>query len=773
VQIYFDMRCLQDPLYARRGIGYHSAGILRHARNRFPKAELVGIVDESLAELHEERRDLVDRMQHRRSPIPNGDVDVFVQLSPMTHDPSVMAPLLGRTRVLTATVIYDFIQLAEPDRYLPTPGKHRAFVNRLAWLKLYDLYCPISEFSGRELQDILGVRQAAIHVTGACVRDVFTDFNSSRDNLAGPECSFGPGEYFLFVGGEDSRKNAECVVKAHAEFVRRTNTKIGLVAVGGYSNRSREDLVRLFRSHGGGPGGLEFARAVSDEELASLYHHAVATACPSRIEGFSLPVAEAIACGCPVLASNCASQKELIRQDDALFEPDDYQRLSRLMESVAKGKGTRENLYGRQEEIARRFSEEKVAERFWEPIVAAWKDRTRRQPYRVRSGKPRLAFLTPYPPDRSGVAEYSAESFRSLARYAEIDVFTDAKTGGADTAVRQFCQLSEFPYVVDGYDRVISIVGNSHFHTRIIEYHCRYGGACVEHDNRLAELYAWWRGPEAFAEMASRSLRRPVTIEESCSWLANPGQLPCLFFDEILAKAEPLIVHSRGIQRNLKERYGFKAAYLPFCCHRQFADTDLSEGARAGARMRLGLPGDRITMITLGIAAPVKGSTECIWALEQLLAWGIKAELHFVGPSDQEHRQPLIDLCRRLKLEDHVHFSDDWVSDQTYRDFLVAADYAIQLRTHGFGGLSGAVMDCISAGLPTVVNEDLAHAVEAPGYVLSVPDNLSPTLIAEQLCNAIGSDLHRRRVRPERKEYLSVHNFEEYAPRMMEVLGLA
>jgi glycosyltransferase involved in cell wall biosynthesis len=754
-------------------VGYHSAGILRYAKDFFPHAEVVGIVDESLERLDEERRELIDKQQCCRYPVPSRDTDVFVQLSPMTHDPSVMAPLLGRSGVVTCSVVYDFIPLADPDQYLPSPELHRAFLNRLAWLKLYDRFCPISEYSGRELGKLLGVGRHTIHVTGACVRDTFMEFHPEDHEQATPACRWLPRNYFLFVGGGHPRKNADVVVRAHANLARRSGSDVGLVIVGHYEKQSEEQLHWLFRHVAQRGSQIEFVQGISDTQLGILYHHALATICPSRIEGFSLPVVEALACGCPVIASNCAAQAELMPDEAALFDPDDCQRLSQLMGSMLDGAICREALLAQQEPVVPRFGERRVAAEFWGTVRSAWKRRSPTRRTVVGGQKPRLAFLTPYPPDRSGVAEYTAHSFRSLAMHAEIDVFTDAKIEKPDPSVRQFQPLSELPYLVNDYDRVVSVVGNSQFHTRIIDYHCRYGGACVEHDNRLAELYAWWRGPQAFAEMASRSLRRPVSVEESQSWLANPGRLPSVFFDEIIPMADPLIVHSRGIQQNLMRQYGAPAQYLPFCCYNHFPREELSDEARAAARKRLGLSPDRVVIVSFGIVAAVKGAEECVWAIEQLHAWNIKADLHFVGAVDEGFQKQLSRLSHRLGVNDHVHLSDDWIPDQTYRDFVVAADYAIQLRTHGFGGLSGAVLDCISAGLATVVNQDLAHAMNAPEYVLRVPDHLSPVLIAEQIATGVESGLHRRRMRPQREEYLREYNFENYAAGMMQVLGLS
>jgi hypothetical protein len=57
---------------------------------------------------------------------------------------------------------------------------------------------------------------------------------------------------------------------------------------------------------------------------------------------------------------------------------------------------------------------------------------------------------------------------------------------------------------------------------------------------------------------------------------------------------------------------------------------------------------------------------------------------------------------------------------------------AVQLRTYGLGGLSGALLDCAAGGLPSATNESLlAAAIGVPDYVRSIADAVSPLLLAE------------------------------------------
>jgi glycosyltransferase involved in cell wall biosynthesis len=327
------------------------------------------------------------------------------------------------------------------------------------------------------------------------------------------------------------------------------------------------------------------------------------------------------------------------------------------------------------------------------------------------------------------------------------------------------------PYLSGRYDRVVSVVGNSHFHFHIVDLLVQIGGACIEHDNRLLDFYNAKVGIDRTARMATNATGREVSTREIGNWLAQPQSLPTLFLDDILAASSPMIVHSRQLQANIEKLYGKRPEYLPYCNYREVAEDMLAPAAGIAARRRLGLTENVIVIASFGFISATKAPFECIWALDQLRAWGLDAQLHFVGAFSPLSER-LRDLAKQLDLEDQVRFMSDWVTEEVYQDYLAAADFGIQLRTHFYGGLSGSLLDCIAAGLPTVANADLAEALEGPEYILRVPDHLSPLLIAETIADAHAAGLHHNRLTESRREYLKAHSFDQYAIELMNILGL-
>jgi glycosyltransferase involved in cell wall biosynthesis len=767
MDLYVDVSCLQDPEYAFRGIGHHSAALLRHARGGLgPDVRIVGLVTPELPALDPAHRALLDETRAARTPRLSGRPALFVQPSPMTHPQWRLAPLLGRADLLTCAVVYDFIPLDRPG-YLPTPAARRGYIANLAWLKQYDLFAPISAFSATRLGETLGVAGERVRVTGACVRDTFAGPDGGALARRTPPCRFASERYAVTVGGDDPRKNTELIVRAHA----RLGGTAGLVIVGRLTADFRDAFRRAAADAGGDPDRLEFVEGIDDAGLAALYRHAAVAVSASRIEGFSLPLVEAVTVGCPALASRIDAHRELLG-DGALFDADDPSDLARRLADVLDTPGRRAELLDAQRPLAARYGEAAVAGRFWAHARAGLGRRQSPAVVRRGSGRPRIAFLTPFPPDRTGVADYTARSIAAIGADADVDVYTPGVRPDGHPRVRRFEPLSERPYVSGEYDRVVAVLGNSDHHARILEYHRRYGGPCIAHDDRMAELYAVHLGPRRFADMAERCLGRPVSVEESQSWIRHPETLPTPFYDDILPHGDPLLVHSRPLRAHLARLYGREVAHLPFCHTRTVDPRDLTPGRRAEARRRLGLPAGDVIVATFGSVGPATGPLECVWALEFLRAWGVPARLVYVGDAGACAAR-LRALAESLGLADHVVTTAGRPGRRDYDDYLLAADLGLQLRGPGSGGPSGALMDCIGVGLPTVANDAPAAAVDAPDYVALVPDQFSPLLIAERLHEWYQSGRHRTRDGESRTRHVEEHTFAAYAEGLFRALGLA
>jgi glycosyltransferase involved in cell wall biosynthesis len=762
-----DARCLQDPGFSRRGVGSHAASLLAggqsmtevHRAFRF-----VGLVDRTFPALAPDHRALFAELRSVAydTTVPG---PVLFCPSPMTHDPFFVARLQNRPGGLAVALVHDFIPYDEPDHYLGDAADRLAYYARLARLRHYDVLFPNSEYTRARLVAVVPGATRRVVVTGVALRDTM------RMGVGGPN---GGGEFILVPSGDDWRKNPDVVVRAHAASAILQRSRIRLTITGLHSSARQGDLRNLAISCGGMPDLVQFTPFLDDAALGQAYRDSFAVVMPSRSEGFSIPVIEASAQGAAVLVSDCAAHCELVPDPGDHFGPDDPKRLQALLEEALADESVRQTRRQRQAKIWERFHPKRVCERFWSGVLAACVARESAKLTRAHVSigrRPSLAFLTPMPPAQSGCAEYSAATLENLARHAQISLFTETAQPAVPAGVVHVGRPQRLAHLASNFDAVVSVLGNSHFHKCEFDLLLENGAACIAHDARMLGFYWHLLGHERALEVASTEAGRAVSAEEIETWLANPGQLPVLFMSEIAAASHPLLTHSPTTKTLVKQLYGRPSTALPFAPYRRFADGELSPEARAQVRARLGLPKETLAIATFGNVALDRAPFELIWSVEQLRAWGFDARLAFVGEASPQVARMLADVARDAGIAPYISVVHNSRNEATYRDWLVGADVGVQLRTYRLGGLSGALLDCIAAGLPAVANEHLAAAMDAPDYVARIPDSLSAVLLAEAIASIVEVGSHLNRPLAQRHEVLGLRNFDSYSRHLLAALG--
>src|SRR5262249_51324407 len=196
-----------------------------------------------------------------------------------------------------------------------------------------------------------------------------------------------------------------------------------------------------------------------------------------------------MACGAPVISARGSSLTELVQDEDALFDPWDVESIRARLDHALSDESLRNRLRDRR--LDERHTWQRVAARTaeaYEQLVASG-----RPPLRRRR---RVAVITPLPPQRSGIADYSHRLLTELREHCDVDAFveTDPEVVNAPSGVSVgwVGHFDTRERVRAGYDSVIFCLGNSEFHVEALDLlRRRRSGVVIAHDVRLSGLYAW------------------------------------------------------------------------------------------------------------------------------------------------------------------------------------------------------------------------------------------------------------------------------------------
>ena len=196
-------------------------------------------------------------------------------------------------------------------------------------LKRADHIIAVSAYTKKDLVEKLGIAKERVTV-------VYNGINHGVFKPV-PEKRLVSFPYFLYVGSERPRKNLAGLIAAFArlkkEFGDLQGLKLVKIGAAGRSKQFRRMTQRAIARL-----NLEkdviFIDHVTDNELAAYYSSAVALVFPSFYEGFGLPPLEAMACGCPVITSNCSSLPEIVGDAGLLVDPEDTNDITKAMHSV-------------------------------------------------------------------------------------------------------------------------------------------------------------------------------------------------------------------------------------------------------------------------------------------------------------------------------------------------------------------------------------------------------------------------------------------------------
>jgi len=248
-------------------------------------------------------------------------------------------PVFNRTKIIVT--VHDVIADHHPELVFPN-SKLKMFwkLKQNIAIRQAHLILTVSEYSKREIIGYFKLPESKVRVVSEAARSVFSvlqpgsEINQtlSRFGLKTDE------EFLLYVGGISPHKNLNALIDAFQIIVSDANfSSIKLVLVGDYTDDPffsaypslKKQIDRLGLSD-----MVVFTGYIEDLELAHLYNSTSMVVLPSLEEGFGLPSVEAMACGAPVVASNCGSLPEVLGKAGRFFDPTDTVNLAETLKHI-------------------------------------------------------------------------------------------------------------------------------------------------------------------------------------------------------------------------------------------------------------------------------------------------------------------------------------------------------------------------------------------------------------------------------------------------------
>ncbi|WP_062385038.1 glycosyltransferase family 4 protein [Pseudomonas abietaniphila] len=250
------------------------------------------------------------------------NVDIF-------HAPDHHIPRIAG--VPTVSSVMDVIPMLHPEWIKNDLRTLKSWLFNAA-IRQSDHIITISEFSKQDMVEHLGLSPDRVSVTPLGVEPAYFErVDAETRDAVLEKHALKPG-FFLFIGTLQPRKNLPRILQAFDSLPPDVRREHPLVIVGrdGWNN---EDLLpKLHELEQRGEG--RWLSYLPQSDVMPLLQSAVALTFPSLYEGFGLPVIEAFAARCPVIASNSTSLPEVAGDAAWLVDPYDVDSISDAMQGV-------------------------------------------------------------------------------------------------------------------------------------------------------------------------------------------------------------------------------------------------------------------------------------------------------------------------------------------------------------------------------------------------------------------------------------------------------
>jgi glycosyltransferase involved in cell wall biosynthesis len=323
----------------------------------------------------------------------------------------------------------------------------------------------------------------------------------------------------------------------------------------------------------------------------------------------------------------------------------------------------------------------------------------------------RIAFVSPIPPAKSGIARYAAELLPHLEKYFDIDIYSDLKSEDG-FSVQHSRQLEDYAPLRKSYDLTIYQMGNSQAHDRIYTLMVNFPGITILHDNNLHGLIyhralVWRKEPHMYeielaAQYGVEGLRLARIVENAGLSTETASSKP-LYFTAALS-SEILVITSDRVATGFSDVWDVPVRCIPLGVESR---TLPSEAEISRIRRDYGVPERSFTILTAGFIES-HGLRDrridiCLQAFRKLVSTHKECKYIIAGLT-RDARRDLQEWVEGLHLEKEVKLMED-SSEGTFRDLNQLSDVCLQLRYPCFAFASASILNSLSWGKPVITSD--------------------------------------------------------------------
>lgn len=574
----------------------------------------------------------------------------------------------------------------------------KEYLRRLDFIKTKDIELVfISKASAKDYIEMIG-KVKTLNVTPLAANN-YLFYQKMKDRI------FQERPYILFTGGFDYRKNIDGAIAAYELAMRvylddKDFQKYRFIIVGDCNGNIKVNYEKKLEQRGLADKVI-LTGYVTDEKLAELYKNADIFFFPSKYEGFGLPILEAMLAGTYIVSADNSSLPEVCGNYALFCDANDVENMaSVLYQAYCNRKQEQVNDIQIRQEYARSYSWEKTARKTLEII-----NKLICSKLREKKDKDKIAILTPWPKQKTGIASYIYNLTPYLAEYFDIDIYTDADID-EDNVISNvsFFSISTFKKTEVHYQHVLYEIGNNvAFHKTIYEIFETKPDIVEIHDYVLAPFFyeLYFKGKKKkFKDLLKLSYgKKGGDLYQLCLQKCGyPDVLKYPMSESVVKMAKCTIVHNSWSKMQLNND---NIKMIPLACFdaANIEDQNLKD-IQVRVKEKIGYHGELI-IGCFGWINTNKRPLIVLDAVKALIKQDYEVKLVFWGESNTNE---VFQKIENYKLQQHVCVTGYLKSDE-YEVAMEMTDIVINLRHPSMGESSATLCEAFKHAKAVIVSE--------------------------------------------------------------------